>query len=117
MTALANVEVPVFKALPVQAEEKMQKRIENATRIVRRKQGAGFDRDHDEPQNRGGPRLQNAVPVGVQALGLLDAIVGSLACDHDIVDVALSQSGAADTHEARFLQQLGYGGAAAIAHP
>ncbi len=47
---------------------------------------------------------------------LLDAIVGSLAGDHYVVDVAFAESGAADAHEAGFLQEFGDGGAAAVAH-
>jgi hypothetical protein len=128
VAALANVKVPIFKALPVQAEEEMQQRIENATSIVRRKQGTGLDGDHDKPEDRSDPRLQEVVPIGVQAgvpppscaqpspQKLLDAIVGSLAGDHDVVNVALAQPGAADPHKASFLQQFSNGGAAAVAH-
>jgi len=47
---------------------------------------------------------------------LFNRIVGSFARDHDIVHMALAQPGAADAHEARFLQQLGNRGAAAIPH-
>jgi hypothetical protein len=94
----------------------MQKRIENATSIVRRKQGTGFDGDHDEPEDRGDPRLQKVLPFGFQAYLLLDAIIGSLAGNHDVMNVALAQSGATDAHEASFLQQFGNGSAPAVAH-
>src|ERR1700693_4019639 len=49
-------------------------------------------------------------------LALFDAIVGGLAGDHYVVDVALAESGAADADEARFLQEFGDGGAAAVSH-
>ena len=115
MAAFANVEVPVFKALPVEAEEVMQHRVKNPARIVRGKQRAGFNGNHDQPENRGDPGFQQIVPVGVQAAGLLDAIVGSLAGDHNVVDVALAKSSAADAHKTSFLQQFGDRSATAIA--
>jgi hypothetical protein len=140
VACLANVEVPNIEALPVEAEEEMQQGIQNAAGVVRREQRTGFNGDKDEPQDRGDPGLQNVVAIGVQedwalsvprfaknAKGgepttsldrraLLDAIVGSLAGDHYVVDVALAQSGAADAHEAGFLQEFGNSRAAAIAH-
>ena len=47
----------------------------------------------------------------------LRRIVWRLARDHDIVDMALAQSGDADADEARLLQQFRNGGAAAVSHP
>src|SRR5574341_2493900 len=47
---------------------------------------------------------------------LLQPVTGGLTSDDDVVDVALAQSGARDAHEARFLLQVGDGGAAAVAH-
>jgi len=38
-----------------------------------------------------------------QGLVLFDSIVGSLASDHNVVDVRLAQPGAADPYEARLL--------------
>src|SRR6266567_5187903 len=60
------------------------------------------------------------LPPGFLAPGrrpfLLDGIVGGLASDHDVVDVAFAEAGATDAYEARFLQELGNRGAAAVAH-
>jgi len=116
MTALANIKVPVFKSLPVHAEEKMQQWIKNSAGVMGREQSTGLNGNDNEPQNRGDPRLQYMMRVAVQARSLLDAIVGGLAGDHDVVHVTLAQSGAADAYEARFLQQFGDSGAAAVAH-
>ena len=112
----SDVEVPNLEAIPVEANEIVQKRIENSAGVMRRKQSAGFDGDENKPQNRGNPGLQNVVTFGVQAQILLDAIVGSLACNHDVVDVALAESRAADADEARLLKEFGDGGAAAVTH-
>jgi len=116
VSAFANVEVPVLKAHPIQAEEVMQQRIEDPAGVAGREHGGGFNGNDDEPENRGDPRRQKIVPVGVQTRALLDGIVGSLAGDHDVVDVTLAESGAADAHEARFLQEFGDCRAAAVAH-
>jgi hypothetical protein len=116
MSCLANEEVPVFKVLPVQAEEEMQHGIENAASVMGRKQCAGFDGNDDQPENGGDPRLENFMSIGAQEAGLLDAIVGGLAGNHYVVDMALPESGAADADEARFLQKFGDGSAATVAH-
>jgi hypothetical protein len=116
VAAFANVKVPGFETQAIDPEKKMQDGIKDAAGVVRRQQRARFDGDDDEPENRSDPRLENVVTVGVQMRGLLDAIIGSLAGDHDIVNVALAESGAADAHEARLLQQFGNGGATAVAH-
>src|SRR5271167_3351316 len=47
---------------------------------------------------------------------LLDTIVGGLAGDHDVVDVAFTQASPADANKPRLLLQLGDGGAADISH-
>ena len=122
----------------------MQQGIENAAGIAGGKQRAGFDGDEDEPENRGDPGLENIVAIGVQEgdvpegfefpllakdarsgapnffldprRGLLDTIIGGLAGDHYVVDVALAESCAADADEARFLQEFGDGGATAVSH-
>ena len=132
MAAFANVEVPRLKCCPIHAEEEMQNGVKNAAGVVGGEQRCGFNRDDDEPQDRGDPGLENAVAIGVQAgdvpeefefpllakdarsgapiffldprIGLFDAIVGRLAGDHNVVDVALAQTCAADAHEACFLQ-------------
>src|SRR5271165_5591496 len=56
--------------------------------------------------------------VGLSVLRrlLLDTIVGRLARDQHIMDVALAQSGAADAHETRVLLQLGNSRTSHIAH-
>src|SRR5258706_2315103 len=116
MARLADVEVPIVKAFPVQPEEVMQQGIQNSARIVGGEQGAGFNGNDNEPENRGDPRLQKTVPVAVQWRGLLDAIVGSLSRDHDIMNVALAKSSTTNANEAGFLQKFGNGGATAVAH-
>ena len=116
MARLANVEVPIVKAFPVEAEEKMQQGVENSARVAGGEQRAGFNGNDNEPEDRGDPRLQKIVPVAVQWRGLLDAIVGSLSRDHDVVDVALAKTSAANANEAGFLQKFGNGGATAVAH-
>src|SRR3954468_6601639 len=47
---------------------------------------------------------------------LLDAIVGSLACDGDVVNVTLAETCAADANEARLFLHFGDAGAANVAH-
>src|SRR5580692_912707 len=119
----------------------MQQRIENPAGVVGGEQGAEFDGDDDQPEDGGDPGLEYFVSIGPQAREpcpgcavpdsrgrlspqrrspaghrLLDTIVGGLAGDHYIVDVAFAESGAADAHEAGFLQEFGDGGAAAVAH-
>ena len=116
VAGFADEEVPNFEMIPVHAKQKMQQRIENPAGVVRRKQGAGLDGDKNEPEDRGDPGLQNVVAIGVQAHTLLDAIIGGLAGDHYIVDVALAESGAADAYEACFMQEFGDSGASAVAH-
>jgi len=116
MAGLADEEVPNLEPLPVHAEEKMQHGIKDAAGIAGGKQRRRFNGDEDEPENGGDPGLQDVVAIGVQAGNLLDAIVGGLAGNHYIVDVALAESSAADADEARFLQKIGNSGATAIAH-
>ena len=136
VTRLANVEVPVLEADPIHSEEEVQDRIENPAGVVGREIRSGFDGNNNQPQNRGDPSFQNFVAIGIQKREpgfvrldrqllspselqrseLFDGIVWGLAGDHDIVDVALAKSGAADAHKARFLQEFGDGGAAAVAH-
>lgn len=116
VAALANVEVPGLEAQAIDAKKKVQDGIKNAAGVMRRQQGARFDGDDDEPKNGRDPRLENVVTVRVQMRGLLDAIIGSLAGDHDIVNVALAKSGATDAHEARFLEQFGNRSASAVPH-
>jgi hypothetical protein len=121
MSALSNVEMPALEALPIQMKQEVQHWIENPAGVMRGKQRCRFDGNHDEPQDRGDPGYQDTVPVrirlpGVQLRGLLDAIVGRLAGNHHIVDVAFAKSRAADAHKTRFLEQLSDGGAPAVAH-
>ncbi len=133
VSALANVEVPNLEARPIQAEKKVQHRVENPAGVVGGKPRGRFDGNHDQPQNCGDPGFQKLAPRGAQEnkplplvlagtrrLPLLNPlfnrIIGSLASDHDIVDVTLAESRAADAHETRLLQQFRNGGAAAITH-
>ena len=75
---------------PVNSENEMENRIKNSTCIVSGKKGARFDGDDDQPENRGNPGLQKIAPVRAQEWSLLDAIIGGLAGDHHIVDVAFA---------------------------
>jgi len=130
-----------LKAGFVDPKQEMQKWIENAAGVLRREIRRRFDRDNDKPQDQGDPGFQGLVAIGqagqewvfppsaqnlkslpraertVRASGpLLNSIVGSFARDHDIVHMALAKAGAANTHEARLLQQFANRGAAAISH-
>lgn len=127
VAALADVEMPVLEAIPVHPEEKMQYGIKDAAGVVSGEIRSRFNGNDDQPQHGGDPGLENMVTVGGQAsaapaipefptLLLLDRIIRSLAGDHDIVYVALAQAGAADAHEARFLQKFRNGGAATVPH-
>jgi hypothetical protein len=116
VATFANIKVPLMKVGPVQAEEPVQQWIENPAGICGRKQRTRFNGNNDHPKDRGDPCFEKIVLAGAQICALLDGIIGSLAGDHDIVNVALSQTCAADAHEARFLQEFRDGGAAAIAH-
>jgi hypothetical protein len=123
VACLANIEMPNMKAGQVQAEEEMQQWIENPASVAGGEQGGRFNGDDNEPEDCGDPRLQKIAPVGVQSgrapavvFGLLDAVVGSLAGDHDVVDVTFAESGATDAHEARLLQEFCDGRAAAVTH-
>ena len=114
----------------VDSEEEMDQGIKNAAGIVSGEIAGGLNGNDDQPQDCGDPGLQDLVSVRAQAgrgrsksppcrkkrdkdgaprVVSLDGIVGSLARDHDIVYVALAQSGAADADETRLLQQLGDG--------
>jgi len=106
----------MVKVFPVQAKEKVQDGIQNAAGVTGREHGAGFDGTDNQPKDRCDPRLQKNSPIGIQKRGLLDAIVGGLAGDHDVVDVTLTKPGATDADEAGFLQEVSDGGAAAVTH-
>jgi len=116
VACFSNIEMPLLKMIPAETKEKMQQGIENPAGVIRGEECCGFNRDDNEPKNRGDPGFQKMVPVGVQSSRLLDAIIGSLARDHYVVDMALAKSRTADAHEARLLQKLGDGCAAAITH-
>ncbi len=94
----------MMKLFPVQTKKKMQNGVQNAAGVAGRQHGAGFDGNDDKPQDRCEPRLQKILLVRIQERGLLDAIIRSLACDHNVVNVALAQAGTADAHEACFLK-------------
>ena len=141
VAAFPDVEVPLMKVLRIHAEKKMQQWIKNSAGVSGGKQCRRLNGDDNEPKNGGDPCLQQIMAVRVQTgepsagragpdsrerlfphkrnldeRALFDGIVGSLAGNHDIVNVALAQSGAADADEARFLQQLRDRGAAAVSH-
>ena len=103
MATFSNEEVPLLKLCPVETEKKMQKGIQDAAGVARRQHRRRFNGNDDEPQDRGDPCLDNVVSIGVQLCGLLDAIVGGLASDHDIVNVTLTQPCHANADEAGFL--------------
>jgi len=129
--ALADVEVQMLEVPVVHPKQEMQQRIKHAAGVVGRGEVRRFNGDDDQPQDCGDPGLQNPVAVGAQAgvesvVGkspllakdarkgasgfekearrfLFDGIVGSLASDHDVMDVAFAQAGPTDAHEARLL--------------
>ena len=125
VSALAHEEVEVFKARVGNAEKIMQYRIQKSTGIMRREPGGRFDRNDDEPQDRGNPGFQDFVAVLAQSCiekvgsagdspavagatrprpkTLFNRIIRRFASDHYVVNVALAQSGAADTDETRLL--------------
>jgi hypothetical protein len=134
MTQLADVEMPSKKADWVQAHQEMQNRIENSAGVVGGSQIGGFASDQEEPEAGGDPGLQYLLLGGVHAgvpqeesgrnpvasksvkprrargfttgseLELFDGIVGGLARNHDIVDVAFAEPSAANADEASLLQ-------------
>ena len=57
VAGLAYVKVPVFKALPIHAEKKVQDGVENEAGVMGRKECAGFDGDENKPENRRDPGL------------------------------------------------------------
>jgi hypothetical protein len=116
VSTFANVEVPNFETLPVHAKKIVEHWIEDPAGIAGGEQRGGLDGDDNQPQDRGDPGFEKIVPSGGQSRALLDGIVGSLAGDHNVMDVALAESSAADAHEARFLQKFADGSAAAVAH-
>ncbi len=61
VAGLANVEMPEFEARPIHAKKKMQDRIKDPAGVMRREPRGRFNGDHDEPQNRGDPCLQNVM--------------------------------------------------------
>jgi len=67
VAALANVEVPVLELAVVNAEEEVQQGIKKAAGVMRRKISARLNRDNDQPQNGGDPRLENMVAIRAQA--------------------------------------------------
>jgi hypothetical protein len=134
MAQLADVEMPCKKADWIQAHQEMQNRIENSAGVVGGSEICRFASDQEEPEAGGNPGLQYLLLRGVHAgvpqeesgrnpvasksvksrrargsttgseLELFDGIVGGLARNHDIVDVAFAQAGAADADEASLLQ-------------
>jgi len=107
------------------AEKIVQQRVEKSAGVMRGEPSRRFNRDDDQPQNRGNPRFQDLVAVlgqscveagwdaGVRrprddqqsgATTLFNGIIRGFARDHDVVNVTLAQAGAADAHETRLLQ-------------
>src|SRR5438128_7749750 len=138
--------MPCEKTDRVQAHQEVQDWIQNSAGVIGGSQIGGFAGDQEEPEAGGDPGLQYLLLRGVHAgvptsgawrepaplktkepqtarrstkgsgLELFDGIVWRLARDHDIVDVTLTQAGAADANEASLLQELGDGCASDGAH-
>lgn len=129
--------MPGFKCGVIDAEQKMQQRIKEAAGLLRGEIRRRFDRDNDQPQDQRDPGFQCIVATGFQFVQrapasrtkslqeirkreaeaeLFNGIVRGFARNHDIVNVALAQSGAADANETRFLQQFWNRGATAVPH-
>jgi hypothetical protein len=146
VAALPHVVVPKFKSLQVHVEQVVEYRIENPAGVVGRAQVGRFNGDDDDPKGRRKPSFNELVPSRFQASGppaivevqratnnasgkarvlilvacrnsvLLNRIVGSLARNHDVVNMALAQSRAANAHEACLLQKFRDRTTAAVAH-
>jgi hypothetical protein len=135
--------MPGFKLGVADSEQEMENRVKDAAGFVRREVACGFNGDHDEPQDGGDPSLENIASMRVQAvrwtsksppsrekrdkdrapkftrerlLPLFDGIVRGLTGNHDIVHVALAETGSADADETSFLQQFWNRRAATVAH-
>lgn len=134
MAELTDVEMPDQKSGRVQTHQEMQNRIENSACVIGGRQIGGFTGDQEEPEAGGDPGLQYLLFPGIHAaapqkesgrnpvvsksvkprrargfttgseLDLFDGIVGSLARNHDIVDVAFAEPSAANADEASLLQ-------------
>ncbi len=134
MTQFAYIEMPCKKADRIQAHQEMQDWIQNSAGVIAGSQIGGFAGDQEEPEAGGDPGLQYLLLRGVHAgvpqkesgcnpvssksvkpqrarrctkeseLELFDGIVWRLAGNHHIVDVTLTQPGAADPNEASLLQ-------------
>src|SRR5437899_6510522 len=132
MARLADVEMPDEETDRVQAHQEMQNRIKNSAGVIGGSQIGGFASDQEQPEAGGDPGLQYLLlrrvharvpqkesgcdPVSSKSvkpqrarkkgseLELFDGIVWRLARNHDIVDVTLTQPGAADPNEASLLQ-------------
>jgi len=134
VTQLAYIEMPCEKTDWIQAHQEMQNRIKNSAGVVGGSQIGGFASDQEEPQAGGNPGFQYLLLRGVHAgapkkesgcdpapskslkprmarrstkaseLELFDGIVWRLARDHDIVNVAFAEPGAADPDKASLLQ-------------
>jgi len=126
--------MPCEKTDRVQAHQEVQDWIQNSAGVIGGSQIGGFAGDQEEPEAGGDPGLQYLLLRGVHAgvptsgawrepaplktkepqtarrstkggeLELFDGIVWSFAGNHHIVDVTLTQPGAADPNEASLLQ-------------
>ena len=132
MARLADVEMPDEETDRVQAHQEVQDWIKNSAGVVGGSQIGGFASDQEQPEAGGDPGLQYLLlrrvhacvpqkeagcdPVSLKSvkpqrarkkgneLELFDGIVWRLAGNHHIVDVTLTQPGAADPNEASLLQ-------------
>ena len=109
MAGFAKEGVIGFKGRLVDPEQEVHDRIQKTTGVLRRKIGRRFYGDDDEPEDQCDPGFQDLVAVAGQrdrsvvsplaakvaarmghAALLFNSVVGSLARDHDIVDMALA---------------------------
>ena len=146
MSAFAKEKVYGLELFPIDAEQIMQQGKKEAAGVVGGKIRGRLNANYDQPQDGGDPGFEDLVAIGGQTregpavpefppfaknakdgaptfssppsrlTRLFDGIVGGLAGDHDVVDVAFAQAGAADADEARFLQQFWNRRAATVAH-
>jgi hypothetical protein len=121
VTAFTEHRVIWLKGGLADPEQEMHQGIQKSTCVMRRKIGSRLNRYDDEPEDQSDPGLQDLVAVASQRdrsiailaardaarsshTGLFDRIVRGFTGNHDVMDMALTQAGAADAHETRFLQ-------------
>ena len=118
MPGLAKIVMEDEKFININLAEKVrQQRIEHATGILRREEIRGLKCNESDPNHGWPPRAQRIGMRRSQSFSsLFGRVVRRLARDHDIMHMAFSKTGGADSHEARLLLQISDGLATTITH-